>query len=244
MKLIDFIRTVLGTKYLHKKTIENNKLLHEINWSNVFHSSIIGCKWLEDQCFSPGRWAVGYPFLYILFKTLEILKPQKIIEFGLGQSTNMISRYSKAFNDVKTCTLEHDQLWIDFYLGNQKLPDNHKIVTVENVNIEIDNFKTLSVYNLKRILGDNKFDLIIVDAPFGSEHFSRPQVLSMIPKNIVPDHFCIIIDDYNRPGEKETCNRIEEMLSQEGLKFHTGVYSGLKDCMVFCSEDMKFLISL
>jgi hypothetical protein len=251
MKIIEFIRSVLGTNDLNKKildnnrkTLENSKLLHELNWANVFNNSITGCKWLENQSFSPGRWAVGYPLLYILFKTLEFSKPRKIIEFGLGQSTNMLSKYSKAFNEVQTFTLEHDQQWIDFYLSNEKSPDNLKIIKIENTLIEIDDFETLSIGNLKNIVGDEKFELIIVDAPFGSEHFSRPQVISMIPHNIHPNHFCIIIDDFDRPGEKETCNRIEEILFQEGITFKKGIYSGLKDCIIYCSDDIKFLTSL
>jgi hypothetical protein len=244
MKATEFIRSVLGTKGLYKKMLENNRLLNELNWANVFNNSITGCKWIENQCFSPGRWAVGYPLLYILFKTLEFSKPRKIIEFGLGQTTNMLSKYSTAFNDVQTHTLEHDQRWINFYLRNETIPDNLRIIKVENTLIEIDNFETLSVGNLNSILGDKVFDLILVDGPFGSQHFSRPQVISMIPRNINPNHFCIIIDDFDRLGEKETCKKIEEALSQEEITFNKGVYSGMKDCIIYCSEDISFLTSL
>lgn len=245
MKLSEYMRSALGTKNLYKITVENKRILQELNWANIFNDSIKGCKWLEGQGFSPGRWAVGYPLLYILFKTLEIIRPLKIIEFGLGQTTNMLSRYSKANPEVQIYTLEHDLKWIDFFVRGENIyPENLKIIMVENIQSKFNEVETLSIRNLHEIIRNEKFDLIIVDAPFGSERYSRSQVISMVAKNIQADHFCIIIDDFDRQGEKETCGKLEEKFTIEGIKYFEGIYSGLKDCKIYCSEDMKYLISL
>lgn len=68
--------------------------LEEIRWGQIYNSTIAGSEWLKDQSVSPGRWAVGYNYLYILYRILNDVKPTNILELGLGQSTKLMAQYA------------------------------------------------------------------------------------------------------------------------------------------------------
>ena len=43
----------------------------EILWAQIFNNTISSSAWLKDASFSPGRAAVGYPFLYACYRILD-----------------------------------------------------------------------------------------------------------------------------------------------------------------------------
>ena len=61
---------------------------------------VSGCK---DKSFSPGRWAVGYPYLYVLYRALDEVQTAADPRTGPGQSTRMIAQYAAAHEDVDAC---------------------------------------------------------------------------------------------------------------------------------------------
>ena len=61
-------------------------LLHskEIEWAHVYHDSIRGVKWIENQPLNIGRWAGNYTFFYLLNRVLhDFFLFKKIINFFL-----------------------------------------------------------------------------------------------------------------------------------------------------------------
>ena len=49
----------------------------ELLWAQIWHDTAKGCEWLgEDFGVSPGRWAVGYDYLYVMTRVLEELRPR------------------------------------------------------------------------------------------------------------------------------------------------------------------------
>lgn len=104
-------------------------------------------------------------------------------------------------------------------------------------------YETLTYKNCVQELGGAMFDLIIVDGPFGSPHFSRPQILEIIKINL-SESFCIIIDDTHRNGESETANEVQSILESMEIKYLSHTYSSSKKHTLICSEDLYFLTSL
>ena len=51
---------------------------------------------------------------------------------------------------------------------------------------------------------DRKFDLYLFDGPFGSDHYSRYDMVRIAGNLESTDEFIMIIDDYERTGEKES----------------------------------------
>lgn len=97
------------------KTQETLSKTNEVIWGQIFNNTITDSKWLANQTFSPGRWAAGYPFLYVLYRALNEVRPKKILALGLGQTTRMISQYAAADIRVSHRVVEHDAEWATFF---------------------------------------------------------------------------------------------------------------------------------
>ena len=89
-----------------------------------------------------------------------------------------------------------------------------------------------------------KFDLYIVDGPFGSDNYSRYDIVLLTEKLTANDEFIIIIDDYDREGEKQTVDELIKMFNQKNINIHKGIYSGVKSVLILASEKYKYIKSL
>ena len=211
--------------------------------SAKFDDTINGCPWLKYKNLSAGGWASDYGLMYTLFRILNDTHPHRILEFGLGQSSKLIHQYANYYDDTYAVTYEHDDKWIDFFKNG--LFDQYKI-NIHTTELEETVYKgenTLSYKNNCKELIGQKFDLIVIDAPFGSPRYSRSQILNIIP-DCLSDSFCIIMDDYNRTGEQETINELKEILAQHCIKTFQTVYRASKNHCLICSENLHFLTTL
>lgn len=237
-----------------KKVIDNQQKMLEIAISNsnkqdellkaiTFNNTIADSQWLKYKSFSPGGWAVDYSLLYTLYRVLNDVRPTSILEFGLGQSSKLIHQYVKSNSNAHAITCEHDKEWVDFFM--KSLDGNYEvnIQMVELQEVYYKNEKTLSINNIETTFQNTIFDLIIIDAPFGSPRYSRSQILELANNNLA-DNFCIIIDDYNRKGEIETANELLAILENKELKSVSSVYGGTKKHFLVCNDKMKFLTSM
>lgn len=93
--------------------------VQEIYWSQIYHDTICESEWLHDKSILPGRAAVGYNFLYVLYRVLNAMHPESILELGLGQSTKLIGQYAQAFK-AKHIVIDHNKKWVDFFRADNK----------------------------------------------------------------------------------------------------------------------------
>lgn len=230
------IRAILESQNLQNRMAQES--LAAITFSNAIQNS----EWLKYKSFYPGRWAVEYTFLLTLFRIFEHHKFTNLLEFGLGQTSRMVHQYA-AFYNVPAITVEHDDEWINFTRKDthNAYPINVKILPLEMV--DYNGYKTRTYQGVKTAFENQKFDFILVDGPFGSEHYSRSQIIRLAKSNLA-ETFCIIIDDCNRIGEQETVAEVENVLKSNSIKYAINKYYGLSDYVVICSENLKFLASL
>lgn len=239
----DILEVVNSSKDISRESRNINK---EILWAETFNNTVSGSDWLKDKSFSPGRWAVGYQYLYAVYRILNTVKPKKILELGLGQSTKLLSQYAKANKEVKHIVVEHDQEWIDFYKKENEVAENTEILKIEREYRKYkSDDKVLAFKNFKEILQGQKFDFISIDAPLGANAkiYARIDVLEILPECLEED-FVIVIDDYNRKCEKNTVNEIERILKKHNISYCKGIYYGEKECMIISSEKLKFVCSM
>lgn len=218
------------------------RLQTEILYAQRFNNTIIDSHWLKYQNFSPGGWAVDYSFLFILFKILNCMRPSSVIEFGLGQSSKMIHQYASYYKK-DAITIEHDKDWVDFF---QKDKEGDYHINIKLMNLEMINYKgteTRTYAEIEKNCVGNKYDLIVVDGPFGSEHYSRSQIINLAKDNLART-FCVIIDDTNRIGEKETISELFTVLESRKIEYLHKTYKSIKSFTVVCSKDLRFLTSL
>lgn len=214
----------------------------EILMSQKYHDTVADYEWLKYKSISPGGWAVNYSFCYTLARVLNTMRPHCILECGLGQSSRIVHQYSSFFN-VNAITCEHDDNWMKFMreeIGGH-YPINIKQVEIEYV--EYNGYKTLSYKGLNELFNGERFDLVVIDGPFGSPHYSRPQVIDLC-KNNLANRFCVIIDDTERVGEKETVEEIKNVFLTNRIEYAMVEYSSDKSHTLLCSKDLEFLTSM
>lgn len=215
-------------------------------WSSVFHDAIAESSWLKKKTFYPGRWAAGYQYLYVLYRTLNDFRPTSILELGLGQTTRVLGQYAACADMCHHTVVEHDQEWIDIFNKDFELSRNTEIAKLDIAKKVFDDTEPTTVYVgfAERFKGQ-KFDLISIDAPFGGIEltYARMDILQLLPDCLKED-FVILLDDYNRQGEKNMVELMKKILQEHDIKFNTGVYRGNKDTFMITSENLRFLCTM
>lgn len=231
---------------VHHQSVESRRYASEAVWAEIFNNVISGSTWLKNTAFSPGRWAVGYPALYVMYRVLNEARPKRILELGLGQSTRMIAQYAAAHEDVEHIVVENDPEWIEFFQNDFQLSVRSQIVCLDWEMVPYKEAEAVRVFKgFRETFHEQKFDFIFIDAPLGSDmkKYSRIDVLSIMPE-CLSHSFSILIDDSERTGEKGTISELEQCFQDNSIEFRKGAYFGTKQCAAITSLDRKFLTSL
>ena len=228
-------------------------ILDELYWAQIYNSTIQNSAWLEDKSISPGRWAVGYNYLYVLYRILDDIRPSHILELGLGQSTKIIGQYAtfpEMSGKIEHVVVEHDTEWAKFFFGrNKSLCQNTQVVTLPLIDVEKEGerFKAYDGFQHMIDTMNMRFNVLSIDGPLGSsEHWGRRDILPCLP-DCLDDDFAIIFDDYGQ--RKSTFHIIEDaedILRKNDIEFIKGIYPGVahKGVCVLVSKSWKFLASL
>ncbi|MBP5352863.1 MAG: glycosyltransferase family 8 protein [Alphaproteobacteria bacterium] len=211
-------------------------------YATLFRDTTAAAEWLENTSFTLVGGAANYSFMFILFKVLETIQPQQILEFGLGQTSRMTTRYvthqnKKAFLDI----VEHDNEWIATF--SKQLPMNgHTVIHQKDIiRFELNGVDSDKYATLDDVTTGKKFDLIIIDGPFGYERtYPRTNVLDLIPQHL-NDDFVIILDDVERQGEQNTAQLIVDKLRDNHIEFQTSYCYGYKRQLLLTSKSLHFL---
>ena len=224
-------------KHADELTVMNS----EPYWAHVYHDTTANTTWLKNKSVSPGRWAISYIVLYVLYRILDEAKPKSILECGLGQSSKLTIQYADSHNaDLTIC--ENNPEWLSFF--QRQFPTADKYTTIldtEMVNI-VPEHESRTYANFKPTIGNKKFNLVLIDGPLGSPHYSRPEILDIVDN--LDKSFVILLDDMNRIGEQETWQLLKQKLHSKGIEFKERKYSSDKTVGLICSMDLAYLTSL
>ena len=218
---------VIEGEYRQELEWQNQSLLKELLWSNVFHDTVSTYEWFNVKSLSLGRSAIGYNFAYVISRILQNMHPTKILEFGLGQSSKIVSSYFQYYKKEGMVydLVEHDPSWADFFSIENDMKD---------VKIHI---KDISIHE--------KYQLIAIDGPYGysSKYISRIDMLAYIP-DVLETDWVILMDDYNRVSEKNAIMLFEKKLKEKNIIYYKGIYRGESDVCILASEKWKFFRTL
>ena len=199
---------------------------------------------MKNLSISPGRWAGNYSLFYLLVRILSDYQPNKILELGLGESSKLVSSFlDNQLKNSKHLIVEQDKNWIDSFTSRFELSKNSEILYLPVVSKNIKEYQVSSYSEIEKRINDS-FDLYIVDGPSGSNNFSRYDICLLAEKLNSRNEFIIIIDDFNRFGEKETVEDLINKLTENGIKTFTGNYHGEKDQIVITTEKYRLATSL
>jgi hypothetical protein len=233
-KVLYFVESVRATK----------RNSDELVWAEIFHDSIRGRDWLESLSLSPGRWAANYSMLYLLFRALSGGRPNKILEMGLGESSKLVSRFlENELVDSTHLIAEHDTEWMSAFHASFEMSDRSRVQIFELVKQEIKGYESNSYQGIVDAC-EKDIELYIVDGPFGSPKFSRFDVVELIKARTSFDDFAIILDDFQREGERHTVRILKEFLDSQEVNFVAKEYAGAKKQYVIATGRFRFLSSV
>ena len=239
-------KIIQNVECVRRHAVDASRNASEAVWAETFNNTISNSTWLKNTAFSPGRWAVGYPHLYVMYRVLNESRPGRILELGLGQSTRMIAQYAAANEDVEHIVVEHDPAWIAFFKNDFQLSARSKIVQLDREMVPYKEAEAVRVFkDFQKTFQNQKFDFISIDAPLGGDmkQYSRIDVLSILP-DCLSDDFVVMIDDCDRPGEARTAIEIENCLKDAQVGYRRGKYSGKRDFVLFAAEHKGFLTTM
>jgi hypothetical protein len=232
---------ILAFENRQHQIIAQNK---ELEWAHIFHDAIRGKPYLENLAIYPGRWAGGYALLYVLIRILSDYKPKSIIEFGLGESSKIISTLIQhELPDTHHLILEQSQEWIDSFNSRYTLSDKSTILHLPVETKEVKGFKVNSYIDIEKKV-NKTFDLYLIDGPIGSDRYSRYDICRLANLLKKEDEFIIFIDDTNRYGEQDTLMELSSILQSKEIKFYRADYCGTKNQTIVASEKYKYTLSL
>lgn len=236
---------------IEKHVIDASRNAAEAVWAQVFHDTIRDSTWLKNKTFSPGRWAVGYAYLYVMYRILNEMRPKCILDLGLGQTTRMIAQYADANSAVEHIVVENSKEWIDFWKRGCRadglaIPGNTRIVRLDYGFETINGKSGVRVYKrFKQALRGKVFDFVSIDAPLSGDmkEIGRVDVLKLVPQGIAK-RFAILFDDTNRAPDYKAVDQLIGQLKSSGYSTVLGRYQGDKDCHLIASTDNAYLRSL
>ena len=94
----------------------------DLHAAEVFHDRIQDSPWFVRQKLSPGNYAVDYGFLKTLYNVLSAMRPENILEFGLGQSSKLVHQYAAHYR-ANALTCENSDEWIEFFFRGETSGD-------------------------------------------------------------------------------------------------------------------------
>ena len=222
---------------LKKIQRQNTELIH----AEIFNNLILNSNWVLKKDFIPIEGAANYSFLFLLYAVLEYFCPDKILEFGLGQTSKLTTQYivnkkPEAFLNI----IEHDTEWYNYFSSQICSHKNIKINLLPLVKFEQEGSINDKYGNLEKIVEKTKYNLFIIDGPIGSKKkYPRTNILDLIPTNLADD-FIIIFDDVNREGEMNTVTSLLEKLDKNKLKYSYKFKKSTKHQLVIASEAYRF----
>lgn len=240
--MIQRIKQLIRENKSRQKAIiaQNEELL----WASVYHDSIRGKKGIEDLPLNIGRWAGNYSFFYVLNRILSDYQPKGILEFGLGESSKFISTYLDNYLlDSEHVIIEQDANWAAIFKNKFTFSTRSIIKVLPLIKKKYKNFEYNGYQDVEKDI-DSKFDLYIIDGPFGSPNYSRFDIYSLAEKLTAQDEFIIIMDDYDRIGEQETTKELLSLFAKNNITLYQAVYNGVKSVKVIGTEKYKYIASL
>ena len=213
------------------------KGIDEIIWAEIFNSTISNSEWFRTG-ISPGRWAVGYPYFYVMYRVLNEIQPESILEIGIGQTTRMIADYLEWNDKAKHIAIEQDSDWIEFVKASLKLRDS-KLIVMPTIlkEVELDKKRAYvthydgfreKVFSALSENGKSKLEFICIDGPttlsgqtYGAS--SRRDILEIIP-GYLADDFVIMLDDINVRANRKLVKDIMGKLKCKAGEIYAGEY--------------------
>lgn len=228
---------------LAKRKNEADNRFYELYYADLLHDTILNSTWLKDKSFSLHRWAANYSFIYMLYRILDNAKPKHILEMGMGQTSRLTSQYVSYCNpDATLDIIENDAGWIEVYKPQLTQSEHIKVHQCDLEFFKDDECDCRKYKELNKVVGNTKYDLVIIDGPLGADQtLPRSNILDLIKNGNIADDFIIIFDDAERKGEQKTIANTIALLEEQEIKYSSFQRNALKTQQFISSLTKSFI---
>ena len=232
--IIKFLKSIRSVPLLHSK-------LDELMWADIYRETIKDKPWLLNLPISPGDMAANFSLLYLLTRIFSEYKIYAVLEFGLGQSSRFIESYTlNVSKSLHHDVVEDNSDWVKFFDGERD--NKYNIIIPQKTMIKRHNSDVQIYLKLNQLIRD-EYDLYLIDGPRGLPKYSRYDICEIALSFNDQSQFIIIIDDYNRIGEKETATELIKILKNKSINIFTKTFAGSKTQLLIVTEKYKFATS-
>jgi hypothetical protein len=187
------------------------ELLYQANYLELARQT----PWLTQVPLSSAQGGTAnYSLLFLLLSVLRDEPVHRVLEFGVGKSSQLITDYVRAFPDAASFHVEHDPLWLEQAVAEH--PRVHKVFCA--LQPTLVQGRDINWYSADR--PDERFDLIVVDGPpafTSASRYARAGMLNWLP-GVLADEFVLVVDDANRPGERWLTDQAESTFRAHGIQ--------------------------
>ena len=106
----------------------------------------------------------------------------------------------------------------------------------------VPEYESRTYRGFKSVIKGKSFDLVLIDGPLGSTHYSRPEILDIVDN--LDKSFVVLLDDMNRIGEREIWDMLKNKLKAKNILFQETIYKSDKQLGLLCSPDLGWLTTL
>ena len=180
-------------------------------------------RYLPDKYFTKTSYSMNYvPILQIL-NDIIIYKPSKVLEFGGGVSTIILS---KAITDLKLktnlYTVDNDLSWLSYI--KESVSENQCLNLCHCPIKNHENKSFTKWYDLSGcpvLMDKNQFDMIIIDGPWSKiAPNARYGAVEYILSNNRNSNLIVYVDDIDRADELAIFNDLRIKLNLKGVKYY------------------------
>lgn len=200
----------IRTKKLEERGKEVERMIKESEEASV-NAVCLNSLNFDYPVFLGGPSIDPHHARYLLFILLD-KRPKKIIEFGSGSSTIIVARALKMMGKKPDLhiSIDHDARFLKHTKEIAHM--NGVVEDIEFAHCPLDSGSgdRLPWYTgIPEIVGETKFDLVIVDGPPAYEdglEMARAPAMEYMRRNLAPGS-TVVLDDFNRPGERAVAER-------------------------------------
>lgn len=214
-----------------------------VNEQITFNYNQISKLFKEDSFIPFSAWSISPSTILHILNDITINKRKCIIEFGSGSSTFFIAKLIKTLKCESTFyTIESDENWANELKRQLEIYNLENHVTVIYAplvevadNLSYNAQKTwYDLEKFKNLISTTKFDLIIVDGPYGgSTPFARYSAIPFLLDKLA-ENYTVFLDDINRNDER--------FIAAEWGQILNGEFKFIERYAVF-STNQKFDVS-
>jgi predicted O-methyltransferase YrrM len=172
-------------------------MVQELFYQNMFHHAA-AASGLTLPALFPVQSAANYSLLYTILRAVTDLPVRSVLEIGAGQSTLVLDALAQRNPELAVTTVETDPSWAQ-RIGSRV---SHAVQSIPLARKSLYGRETLAYTDLS-VLGDRRYDLIVVDGPMGTKRHSRWAALEVLER-CLGEQFLVIFDDAGRRGESDT----------------------------------------